>query len=380
MHQRRRALIVVALAFLLLLTSAAPSFGQEKERRDTWVRMHPVPSSESTQSTDATMAVAAVPPTDLNSCAATAGPSVFSSRTRFYMCSSWKPAWLWQEGYTGGPIIGEIRGRLTFFSVADRLSRKVTTTVMIDQVVLSGTGNNASMGTRVTCTGLACSWPSQDTMQFAFNWANGNYRSFTYSITNTGSGGAGAELKKFATLSAAYKVASEANPTPLVNTWATNHKPRCDSAAYITGSGGCVFYIFIPVFTLSISGDGVPEAADHYRDAIEQPQSTIPSVANKSIPSLLHRTRNQSVINANTAAALNTCNTDPAFQNVNKTGKNCDEYPFASTAEGASTGPQHYSVRWINGSQNQLAGSKLASFYGFNRVLDGDDFKVAISD
>jgi hypothetical protein len=162
----------------------------------------------------------------------------------------------------------------------------------------------------------------------------------------------------------------------MVLLWAAHHV-RCDSATYIGGTGGCTHQV-AAVFTVGVSGDGVPEAADHWRDAIAQPWTTIPIVPGKVIPASLNRTRNQSIIDANRATARRTCNTDPAFQNIDKTGKSCDEYPFASTLQGASRGP--YSVRWIDAAQNSSAGSKLASFYNFNRVLDGDNFLVIISD
>jgi Deoxyribonuclease NucA/NucB len=248
---------------------------------------------------------------------------------------------------------------------------------MIDQVVLTGTGDRAGMGTIVDCSGTACSWASQQTWDFAFKWASGTLRSFTYTITNSGSGGTGVELKKYATLKGSYKINSELNPTPMVVTWA-NHYARCDSATYISGTGGCVHYSAIPVFTVSVSDSSVTQAADHWRDAIEQPSTTIPLVPGKVIPYELNRTRDQTIIDANRATARRTCNTDPAFQNINKTGKSCDEYPFATTLQGASRGP--YSVRWIDATQNSTAGSRLASFYNYNRVLDGDNFFVAISD
>jgi hypothetical protein len=383
MRRPRVALSVLAIASLLVIGSAAPSFGQEKSRGDTWVETPPVPASlrqgaNNTAATSDAMTTAAVAaaPTDLNSCAAAANTSGFNSTTPYYTCSSWKPAYLWREGNSSG-IIGVVQGRVTFFTVADRLSRKVTITTMIDQVVLSGTGQDAGMGTIVECSGTACSWASQQTWDFAFKWQAGTYRSFTYTITNSGSGGTGVELKKYATLKGSYKINSQLNPTPMVVTWA-NHYARCDSATYISGTGGCVHYSAIPVFTVSVSDSSITQAADHWRDAIEQPSTTIPLVPGKVIPYELNRTRDQTIIDANRAAARRTCNTDPAFQNINKTGKSCDEYPFATTTQGASRGP--YSVRWIDATQNSTAGSRLASFYNYNRVLDADNFLVAISD
>jgi len=81
------------------------------------------------------------------------------------------------------------------------------------------------------------------------------------------------------------------------------------------------------------------------------------------------------------------------------TGLTCDEYPFASTYEGAwfsaqaggkprtfdncgfigprLTGPDGWSICMILGKDNLGAGGALGAFYNNNRVLDGERFGVA---
>ncbi|MDI1455685.1 NucA/NucB deoxyribonuclease domain-containing protein [Streptomyces sp. NPDC003388] len=59
-------------------------------------------------------------------------------------------------------------------------------------------------------------------------------------------------------------------------------------------------------------------------------------------------------------------------------GKQCDEYPFASTWQGASTGGGHFSWRMINVTQNEEGGKALGRFYLYNRVLEKDRFLVWI--
>ncbi|MFI0793628.1 hypothetical protein ACH4OY_13195 [Micromonospora rubida] len=64
----------------------------------------------------------------------------------------------------------------------------------------------------------------------------------------------------------------------------------------------------------------------------------------------------------------------------------CDEYPFASTDERASTGapqpsdPQWYSVRVIDAEDSVHVGRDLleSDFYKTNRVLDHDQFYVRV--
>lgn len=101
--------------------------------------------------------------------------------------------------------------------------------------------------------------------------------------------------------------------------------------------------------------------------------------------------------------------TDPGLRDANRAiacpasyprpaGLSCDEYPFASTYQGAAftgggprtfgwcqvpvgggSGSSGYSVCMIDAGQNSAGGSALGSFYGSNRVTDGDPFQVWIS-
>jgi len=57
---------------------------------------------------------------------------------------------------------------------------------------------------------------------------------------------------------------------------------------------------------------------------------------------------------------------------------NCDEYPFASTREGASRAS--FSVKRIDALDNQRAGARLGNFFTSQRVIDGDTFYVNITD
>ncbi|WP_084723407.1 NucA/NucB deoxyribonuclease domain-containing protein [Streptomonospora alba] len=59
---------------------------------------------------------------------------------------------------------------------------------------------------------------------------------------------------------------------------------------------------------------------------------------------------------------------------------NCDEHPFASTYEGASTGEEkRFSARLIDGDDNKEAGGRLQATYYRQRLFDGDPFYVRIS-
>lgn len=82
-------------------------------------------------------------------------------------------------------------------------------------------------------------------------------------------------------------------------------------------------------------------------------------------------------VGANSNAALATCN--QYFPGYTTLGQQCDEYPFASTYQGASNGPSSYSAKPITASDNMSGGGQLV-FYNFDRILDQYDyFYVAIT-
>ncbi|MFE5853508.1 NucA/NucB deoxyribonuclease domain-containing protein [Streptomyces sp. NPDC056500] len=60
-------------------------------------------------------------------------------------------------------------------------------------------------------------------------------------------------------------------------------------------------------------------------------------------------------------------------------GEQCDKSPFSSTKEGAGKGDGNFSVRYVRGAQNGSAGTKLAVWYGQDRILDGDGYGIWVS-
>src|SRR5690349_9121355 len=53
-------------------------------------------------------------------------------------------------------------------------------------------------------------------------------------------------------------------------------------------------------------------------------------------------------------------------------------YPFSTTKEGAKNANGNYSARALDSTDNQKAGSRLASWYNDDRVLDGDAIYVQV--
>lgn len=60
-------------------------------------------------------------------------------------------------------------------------------------------------------------------------------------------------------------------------------------------------------------------------------------------------------------------------------GCDCDEYPFASSAQGGSQQSRIASVRRITSGDNRKAGALLGSFFLRERVINDDKFFVDVS-
>ncbi|WP_165974590.1 NucA/NucB deoxyribonuclease domain-containing protein [Nonomuraea deserti] len=60
-------------------------------------------------------------------------------------------------------------------------------------------------------------------------------------------------------------------------------------------------------------------------------------------------------------------------------GQECDEFPFASTKEGASNANGHYSVRPIAHQDNNDHGDYIKAFYRIYRIGNGTRFWIRIT-
>ncbi|MFC6883408.1 NucA/NucB deoxyribonuclease domain-containing protein [Actinomadura yumaensis] len=147
---------------------------------------------------------------------------------------------------------------------------------------------------------------------------------------------------------------------------------RCDKI--ITKStGGCVLPGWPPTLSLSLSDtdpeNGVSEAAQHIKDS----QNRGPHWGREKDGKPLTRLIDTKLQKANRDAAC------PASRPPGPAGTSCDEYPFASTHQGAALeGKNDFTVRDINEHHNSNAGTDLGLVYNTYRMLDGDQFWVRI--
>ncbi|MBP0457978.1 DNRLRE domain-containing protein [Streptomyces montanisoli] len=185
---------------------------------------------------------------------------------------------------------------------------------------------------------------------------------------------------------------------------------RFDSAVYNRRAPlGSVFPDATPAFRYdksdtSNAGNGTQEpylgvaaVANHIDEARKDPDSTYPKKDGKKLPGgsaldPLHRIAGvpgsiaRARKDANRAVVSSLCKSD-AVPGGPADGLDCDEYPFASTTEGAARykyeGDQYkgdVSLRFIDSVENQEAGGRLGAWYENDRILNWDPFIVTIGD
>jgi hypothetical protein len=162
---------------------------------------------------------------------------------------------------------------------------------------------------------------------------------------------------------------------------------RCDAKPGNRAAVGCVVPEAEPV--LDIKGRG--NVADHTQHIARAQASGLPGAPNGDP---LQRTLNKGTIQANRDASCNTIR-------GRTSGQSCDEYPFASTLEGAdknpssprtfsncgitspppipdgsAPGPNGFSMCMIPASQNSRGGAIAGWFYAKNRILEGETFYI----
>ncbi|MEU5161193.1 hypothetical protein AB0G74_16515 [Streptomyces sp. NPDC020875] len=169
--------------------------------------------------------------------------------------------------------------------------------------------------------------------------------------------------------------------------------PRWDAATYLHNKNGtagkpatkgAAAFAYISILRYSAKAGAEEKAvADHIRTAFQRPGATKPVNPNKSVPGgeaaraltrLYHDGKRHK---RNRAAAVRTC-VHYWGPNYTAGGKECDEFPFASTYQGAaqktdepSAPADNYSALPLPKADNSKAGSMLGAFMDRYRILDG---------
>ncbi|MBB4935992.1 hypothetical protein FHR32_000297 [Streptosporangium album] len=172
---------------------------------------------------------------------------------------------------------------------------------------------------------------------------------------------------------------------------------RCDKSPQTTShnkrGGGCVHMAGVPSFTMTkndVNEIGVkfPNMYEHIKRALTPGAKTYPELGGKSYPDLtepkkipggswqstLTRHGYEPTGDGNRTAAGVVCKNELKPEE----GKDCDEYPFASTLQGSARAnpPHNFSVWRIDHDENQAHGRVLKAWYRNNRILNGDEFWI----
>ncbi|MFW6724787.1 DUF5005 domain-containing protein [Streptomyces sp. MAR4 CNY-716] len=174
------------------------------------------------------------------------------------------------------------------------------------------------------------------------------------------------------------------NPAPWDSSTMGGTGFRCDSATYVGSNHACVFDQVTEVFQLTADGD-VKQSADLIWTAQNKPNKTLPvHHGNKEIPGSPASHNSLSRIHddlkkQNNNESVKQCKKYWGDGYSKGQTKDCDEYPFQSTHQGAltgGTGTKHFAVKAIKKEHNRLAGSRLGAFYINQRILFDDRFYV----
>lgn len=153
------------------------------------------------------------------------------------------------------------------------------------------------------------------------------------------------------------------NPNPTYKV--ADQTLRCDNAQEVNGGTGCVNPEYTP--RVDYSSTAYPGIAANI--AADQA-----STGRGQINSPLHRVTGAQIdSNRNAACSTARKNALPA-PNPNMIDPSCDEYPFASSAEGGATSR----IAWVPKAENDNQGNLMSSFYRLNRIMVGDAFTVGV--
>ncbi|MFF0175301.1 PKD domain-containing protein [Micromonospora profundi] len=168
-----------------------------------------------------------------------------------------------------------------------------------------------------------------------------------------------------------------------------SHRIRCDTAqvGFSTRPKACIMDDVIPHLQYSLQSANYAQVSAHVHCAMTPGCQTWPGPrSDRVIPGRytgsrddpgLHRitedfpvdaSDNRTFYSKNSSAKNAACATLPAYI-LDRTTQQCDEFPFASTIEGAGKGDGNFSVLGVTSRHNSCAGNALARYYRQDRIL-----------
>jgi hypothetical protein len=214
---------------------------------------------------------------------------------------------------------------------------------------------------------------------------------FTYQFTTSavGAGDKVPNAKDKVNFHAAIAYLYLASLTPRPAYYAPEAVFRGDAASYVY-KGGVIFPQVLQTYKISLSNARLAAVAAHIEAADKSPGTgTKPPATGKVIPGFVTTGEPLTRLYPNYDLALYRANRSTAVAACKKYfgdsyaggGKQCDEFPFASSYQGASTvsGKWWYSAFPVPGAQNGYAGTNLGAWLAANRILSGDPYWVEVT-
>lgn len=308
--------------------------------------------------------------------------------------------------------------RLTVVGLGSPNQRKVTFTMGIDQAQKDPDFGDLTLGFTAGCDAgpVHCDGQGDTNRQMSLeDWNAQGPQGTSFSFTTDPGQGQGLERRA----EAVFKTALQGFTTGGLADQTTNfltspmNGPRTtmrfDSAPYMQqapwniGSQGAIFDNVSPHLIYSLAGPE-KDVAEHIQQALQKPGTTFPPDPNKKIPGdaisrALHRLlsddwtpiENGDNPTANPRYNRNRAVVRAACRQLRRqqpptgiTKPQCDEFPFASSYEGAAASqyetnwPYGFSVKYVPGASNGSAGGQLSYWYYSDRILDRDAYYVQI--
>ncbi|MGW6079248.1 NucA/NucB deoxyribonuclease domain-containing protein [Streptomyces sp. NPDC055186] len=322
----------------------------------------------------------------------------FYIKSRYAMCSGKQFDQVWLRN---GRPVGTSHFDVLAIGTVPANSRTITVTYHFTDFTAAADNGAASMGI-TTKGGIVQSWPSSATytqggvtMPFTRTWTQ-LLGADTYKHTVTAAAGQGTQPARADLLSAVYvpNISIKAPPAwttePITGGDLFMLPPRWDKAPYLpnAAAGAATWAVVTPLQYSTAAGAPAREVALHIQKAFTTPGLTQPPMARKDVPGksasapltrLYWDTRRRDL---NRNRSVYNCQKYFGEDYATSAGyaRECDEYPMASTYEGAGHSdydplaePGNFSVLPVTARDNGDAGILLGQFYDKNRIVDGPD-------
>jgi hypothetical protein len=271
-----------------------------------------------------------------------------------------------------GKVTGTINGAVVLWDKLYYNSRSWHEYIVLAIGKVSGTAVGGTINAPIACYVGVVPVPSTCQLDGKGSWA-GQTGQLPAGQNDQYSGHLGFESITTATVEFVFNVDLTWTPpdtSPASEPIGPTEPIRCDSERIFRPTAGCVYVNYTEsMFVVSKSDPTVTEAARFMARA----QKAIPTHPGLyGAGAALNRTTDSKRIRRNRRVACKNVHPGP--------GQSCDEYPFASTDQGAAlVPPGDFRADAVNAKQNSQVGTNLGKFFLLNRIADRDSFYVEIT-